>query len=261
MAATSTSSGTVQKALHVLDIVADFKRPVRLNEIVSVSPYPKGTLYRMLQTLRTEGLLAYDEYSNEYSLGMRLVRLAHSAWSQFSLAPIARAHIDGLSESIDETIHLAQLEASQVLYVDKRNAKRPVQMYSQAGKIGPAYCTGVGKAMLAFLPEAHLESILAQQSYHAFTQKTLDSKTALLSALEQIKSQGFAFDDEEHEPGIICVATPILTSSNSVVGAISVTATTARTTLENLKSYVPKMQETANNIAQSAEHWRSPAEH
>lgn len=260
MAERKTASGTVRKALSVLELVADFERPVRFNEVLQVSDLPKGTLYRMLQTLCIEGLLVFDETRHVYSLGYRLVRLAHTAWSQFSLAPIARPFIDQLSEGIGETIHLAQLESAQVLYVDKRNAKRPVEMYSQAGKVGPAYCTGVGKAMLAFLPAAECEAALEQQSYHRFTEHTLTTPDALRGVLDEIRATGFAFDREEHEPGIICVAVPVLTSTGGVMGAMSVTSTTTKTTLDELTGLVPQMQTAARQIAAAAEHWRFPEE-
>ena len=144
-----SGDGTVGKAMDVLDQVASFGRPVRFAALLSVSPYPKATLYRFLQTLTRQRLLEYDSEQQTYAVGLRLVRLAHAAWSQSSLAPLARAHLDRLSGAVGLTVHLAQLDNGQVLYVDKRNATQPVDMFSQAGKVGPAYCTGVGKAMLA----------------------------------------------------------------------------------------------------------------
>ncbi|TDT75622.1 IclR family transcriptional regulator [Litoreibacter halocynthiae] len=260
MQSSQTASGTVKKALSVLDQVASFERPVRLNELVEVSPYPKGTLYRMLQTLRSEGMLTYDETKQAYSLGIRLVRLAHTAWTQSSLAPTARPILDALSKSIGETIHLAQLDNAQVLYVDKRNAQRPVEMFSQAGKVGPAYCTGVGKAMLAFLPETELQQVLEQQSYHRFTPHTLGSVQELRDELSNIRTRGYAYDREEHEPGIICIAMPILTRTKRVMGAISVTSTTSRTSLDQLEALAPKMHQAADAIAETAVHWRFPVE-
>ncbi|SFR40501.1 IclR family transcriptional regulator [Litoreibacter janthinus] len=260
MQSAQTASGTVKKALCVLDQVASFERPVRLNELLETSPYPKGTLYRMLQTLRSEGMLTYDDVLQTYSLGIRLVRLAHAAWTQSSLAPVARPILDALSKSIGETIHLAQLDNAQVLYVDKRNAHRPVEMFSQAGKVGPAYCTGVGKAMLAFLPDGELQRALDQQSYHRFTPHTLASVEKLTEELTNIRARGYAFDREEHEPGIICIAMPILTHSKRVIGAISVTSTTSRTSLDKLEALAPKMRQAADTIAETAEHWRFPVE-
>lgn len=250
--------GTVGKALGVLDEVAGFGRPVRFGELLAHSPYPKATLYRFLQTLTNQGMLAYDPERQTYALGIRLVRLAHAAWQTSSLAPIARPHIDALSEQIGETVHLAQLDAAQVLYVDKRNAREPLPMYSQAGKVGPAYCTGVGKAMIAFLPEDELAPILAQQSYHRFTEHTLGSEAALRTELARIRLHGYAFDREEHEPGIICVALPILTATGRMLGALSVTSSTERTSLDALEDRVPLIKRTAQSIAEEAQSWRFP---
>jgi IclR family KDG regulon transcriptional repressor len=159
--------------------------------------------------------------------GLRLVRLAHAAWQASSLAPIARPYLDDLSRATGETVHLAQLDGGQVLYVDKRNAAEPVEMYSQAGKVGPAYCTGVGKAMLAYLPEADLAPVLQRQAWHPFTPKTITCAEAMRAELAAIRARGHAFDDEEHEPGIICIAVPIRTRAGRVLGAVSVTSTTS----------------------------------
>lgn len=255
---TSERTGTVGKALAVLDDVASFSRPVRFGELLDHSPYPKATLYRFVQTLTAEGMLSYDPERQTYSPGIRLVRLAHSAWAQASLAPIARPYLDELSAQTGETVHLAQLDAAQVLYVDKRNAQDPLPMYSQAGKVGPAYCTGVGKAMMAFMPESELAGAIAQQSFHRFTEHTLCDATELRAELDAIRSRGHAFDREEHEPGIICVAVPIRTTNGRVLGAISVTSSTARMSLADLENHVPGISATATAIAQEAESWRFP---
>ncbi len=250
--------GTVGKALDVLDQVAAFERPVRFGELQDQSAFPKATLYRFLQTLTNQGMLSYDSERQTYTLGIRLVRLAHAAWTQSSLAPIARPHLDALSQATGETVHLAQLDASQVLYVDKRNARDPVEMYSQAGKIGPAYCTGVGKAMMAFLDEKTLASAIAQQSFHRFTPTTLVTGDELRAELENIRARGYGFDREEHEPGIVCIAAPVLTPNGRMLGALSVTGPTSRTSLDQLEAWAPRVMETAAQIGREAEAWRFP---
>lgn len=252
--------GTVGKALDVLDRVAGQGRPVRFTELLEQGAYPKATLYRLLQTLTHQGMLTYDADRQTYALGMRLVRLAHAAWATASLAPLARPHLDELSAETGETIHLAQMDNGQVLYVDKRNAAKPVEMFAQAGKVGPAYCTGVGKAMLAFLPPDALEAALTVQSFHRFTPNTLADAAALTAELKAIRARGHAFDNEEHEPGIICCAVPILTRSGRVIGALSVTSTTARTTLAALDAQAGRIKETAARIAAEAESWRFPGQ-
>ncbi len=253
-----TSDGTVGKALEVLDQVAAFGRPVRFSEVLARSDFPKPTLYRFLQTLTNQDMLAYDPDRQTYSPGIRLVRLAHAAWEQSTLAPIARPHIDALSAAVGETVHLAQLDHAQVLYIDKRNANNPVQMFSQAGKVGPAYCTGVGKVMLAFSDPARIDAVIDQQSFHRFTPKTLTDARALRDELAAIRANGYGFDREEHEPGIICIAMPILSDAGRVLGALSVTSTTGRTNLAGLESYVPILSDTAAAIARDAQNWSFP---
>lgn len=258
MATEEKGDGTVGKALAVLDAVAARGRPVRFSELMETSPFPKATLYRFVQVLTSQGMLTYDPDRHTYAPGLRLVRLAHSAWQSASLAPIARPHLDRLSRQTGATVHLAQLDAGQVLYVDKRNAAEPVAMFSQAGKVGPAYCTGVGKAMLAWLPDADLARALERQAWHAFTPKTITGAARLREELAAIRARGHAFDDEEHEPGIICVAVPVLSRAGRVLGALSVTSTTARTTLDGLAMNLPGMRRAAEEIAGEATDWRFP---
>lgn len=258
MTASQPGDGTVGKALDVLDRVAAFGRPVRFSELLENSAFPKATLYRFLQTLTSQGMLSYDADRQTYALGVRLVRLAHAAWQQSSLAPVARPYIDALSREAGETVHLAQLDHGQVLYVDKRNAREPIEMFSQAGKVGPAYCTGVGKAMLAFLPGDEIDRVLPQQSFHRFTANTITDAAALRQELAAIRARGYAFDNEEHEPGIICIAAPILTATGRVLGALSVTTATSRSSLAGLEELAPSVRRAAGAIAEEAAAWRFP---
>ncbi|MEJ6392713.1 IclR family transcriptional regulator [Gymnodinialimonas sp. 2305UL16-5] len=253
-----TGEGTVGKALAVLDAVAAFGRPVRFGELMTDSQYPKATLYRLVQVLTKQGMLTYDPDRQTYAPGLRLVRLAHAAWQSASLAPVARPYLEQLSADVGETVHLAQLDSGQVLYVDKINARDPIRMYSQAGKVGPAYCTGVGKAMIAYLAEPDLVPLIQQQSFHPFTPHTLANETDLRAELAAIRERGHAYDREEHEPGIICVAMPILTEGRRVLGAVSVTSSTDRTSLDGLDSHLPRIRAAVQSIAGEAQAWRFP---
>ncbi|PRX35292.1 transcriptional regulator, IclR family [Meinhardsimonia xiamenensis] len=262
MAKPERSDGTVGKALEILDAVASKGRPVRFSELLAESPLPKATLYRLLQTLTNQGLLAYDAELHTYTLGLRLVRLAHQAWKQSSLAPIARPHIDRLAARTGETIHLAQMDQGQVLYVDKRNAAQPIEMFAQAGKVGPGYCTGIGKAIMAFLEPAAREAAIARQAFLRHTPNTITDPQTLAAELERIRAEGVAFDREEHEPGIICIASPILSGGapgGRVIGGVSITTSTARRSLEELAALRPDLEETARAIGADAAHWQFPA--
>ncbi|WGH80338.1 IclR family transcriptional regulator [Jannaschia ovalis] len=248
--------GTVGKALGVLDRVAGFGRPVRFAELLEGSDLPKATLYRLLQTLLRQDMLTLDPETGRYAPGIRLVRLAHAAWSQSSLAPIARPHLDRLAHEVGQTVHLAQLDGAQVLYVDKRGPAAAVRMYSEAGKVGPAYCTGVGKAMLAFLPEPELEAALARQAWHRFTPATITDPAAMRDELAAIRAAGHAFDREEHEPGITCLAMPILAPSGRVLGAVSITG--AGLGVEALMQHRGAQARAVADISGDLRDWRFP---
>jgi len=252
------SDGTVGKALALLDEVAAIGRPVRFSELLSKSDHPKATLYRLLQTLTNQGMLGYDPDRQEYSLGVRLVRLAHAAWQQSSLAPIARPYLDSLSTKVGETVHLSQLDNGQVLYVDKRNAMSPIEMFSQAGKVGPGYCTGVGKVMMAFLDQKQQDRAIGQQAFLAYTDNTITTPEALRAELNDIRKVGISFDREEHEPHIICIAAPILTSSGRVLGGLSITSSTQRHSLADLEKLKPELLATTQQIGEAAESWHFP---
>ncbi|MEM8578299.1 MAG: IclR family transcriptional regulator [Pseudomonadota bacterium] len=255
-----SGGGTVAKAAAVLDLVAEMDRPVRFSELLARSNQPKATLYRLVQTLTQTGLLAYDSTAHTYAPGLRLVRLAHAAWRHSALAPIARPHLDALWDQVGETLHLAQMDAGQVIYVDKRNAADPTPMFSQAGKIGPGYCTGVGKAIMAFLPDAQRTRAIARQAFYAHTPATLTSAPALEAELAEIRNTGIAFDREEHEPGIICIAAPIRGADGAALGALSITATTARRSLAELAAFQPALTACAAAIAGAAQSWHFPTD-
>ena len=250
--------GTVGKALSVLDQVAAFGRPVRFSDLLEQSEFPKATLYRFVQSLTRQNMLTYDPERQTYAPGLRLVRLAHAAWEQSSLAPIARPFIDALAEQTHEAVHLAQIDHGHVIFVDKRKTTNMFDTLAQTGRIAPSYCTGVGKAILAFLPEDRREAAIQMQAFVPYTPHTHKSPDSLAPELKRIRDKGIAFDREEHEQGIISVAAPILPSDDSVVGAISIATSTSRRSLDELETLSPLLLETASRIAAEIKPWQFP---
>ena len=255
----AVNDGTVGKALEIMDAVAAYERPVRFSEMLENSPYPKATLYRFLQTLTNQKMLAYDEETGTYSLGIRLMRLAHATWRSASLSPIARPFVQELAAKVGETIHLAQLDDGQVLFVDKQRANAHVQTLAQVGQIAPAYCTGVGKVMLANIAPKRLQIALRKQSYFQYTTHSHASAQSLMRELEVIRAEGVAFDREEHELGINSIAAPILTPNGRVVGAMSIVTASNRFDIEALKQFKDPLLETARKIGEEAISWQFPS--
>ena len=245
-------TGTLSKGLALLEAVATGAQPLRFTDLLHAQPYPKATLHRLLKTLIEAEMVVYDAEQRTYHPGIRLIRLAHATWLRSSLADAARATLDQLALEIGETIHLAALDNGQVLYLDKRTAASPVTMFSSPGKVGPAHCTGVGKVMLAHLDKDELASALDRQSFHSYMPATITTATALRRELAEIVRAGHGFDREEHEPTIICIAVPILSTRGTLLGGLSVTSTTYVTDLDRLETYAPRLKSAAAAIAQEA---------
>ena len=253
------ADGTVGKALSVLDEVAQFGRPVRFGELLAQSTHPKASLYRFVQTLTNQGMLSHNPETGTYTLGLRLVKLAHSAWKQASLSTVARPYIEALSLQVNETIHLAQMDAGQVVFVDKLRANDRFETMAQTGMVAPAFCTGVGKVILANMTPERRDRALQQQAFLPYTPNTHISIASLSPELEVIRTDGVAFDREEHETGIISIAAPLKTNGGRIIGAISIATSTTRHTLDSIQAFRADLLATANSIGEEATNWQFPS--
>jgi len=242
-------TGTLGKLMLLLDIVTNADAPMRFTDILAVAGQPRGTLHRQLSHLSEEGLLEVDP-DGRYAPGLRLLALASRSWARNEFRLIAEPHLRSLQELTGETVHLGVLRGSSVIYLDKVEGRQPVRMYSQIGTASPVYCTGVGKAALSVLPDERVHALLADMSFHQFTPSTRTSRT-LLAELAEIRLSGNAFDREEHEVGIRCVAAPIHSDDLSFVGGISVTGPAYRLTFERLNDWAEPVRQAAKSIMSS----------
>ncbi|CZT34361.1 transcriptional regulator, IclR family [Rhizobium sp. 9140] len=249
-------TGTLGKAMAVLELVVNADRPLRFTDIHALSRQPRGTLHRHLSHLVEEGLL-FQRADLAYEPGLRLLSFAHRAWSRNDLRRIARPHLDRLHAETGETVHLGVLRTTDIIYLDKVESRQTVRMESQIGRVSPAYCTGLGKAALSVLPPARLDASLARISYHPFTANTHRSRGALMADLERIRGRGYAIDAEEHEVEIHCVAAPVSSGdkaceSHGIVGGISVTGPAYRVTIRQLEAWSGLVRDVANSISHDA---------
>ena len=244
-----SGTGTVGKALSVLDIVAESDEPLRFTEILARSDQPRGTLHRQLSHLLEEGLLVVHR-DQTYALGLRLLRWANRAWSTNQFRAIAEPHLRRLHEETGETVHLGVLNGREVVYLDKVEGRQTVRMHSQIGNASPTYCTGVGKAALSMLPDADIRERLAGVEFRRFTDNTLRDVEALIAEIAAIRKSGNAYDREEHEVGIRCVAAPIGSQDRSFVGGVSVTAPAYRADADDLAAWAGNVRSAAAAIVE-----------
>jgi IclR family acetate operon transcriptional repressor len=170
-----------------------------------------------------------------YALGARILFLSHACLRQVDLPRRAEPFIARISETTGETVHLAALEGDTMVTLTKREARHAVRVDSgSVGKSQAAHATASGKAMLAWLPEHEIRRILGVQGMTKFTAQTITEYPTLIEDLRHVRRNGFALDREEFHPGVICVGAAIRDHNGAVVGAISASAPTMRTSEDHL---------------------------
>ncbi|MDM9626564.1 IclR family transcriptional regulator [Rhizobium sp. S152] len=239
-------TGTLGKLMALLDLVTHAEGPMRFTDILAVAGQPRGTLHRQLVHLAEEGLLEVDD-DGRYLPGLRLLDLASRSWARNEFRLVAEPHLAALQKLTGETVHLGVLRGTSIIYLDKVEGQQPVRMYSQIGNASPIYCTGVGKAALSILPPERLKAMLSELEFQRFTPNTHTAET-LAAEMDEIRDRGCAFDREEHEVGIHCVAAPIWSDNLSFIGGVSVTGPAYRLTMERLQDWAKPVRETAENI-------------
>ncbi|MGE7371355.1 IclR family transcriptional regulator [Neorhizobium sp. NPDC001467] len=247
----SGDTGTLGKAMALVEMVADAPQPLRFTDILNLSGQPRGTLHRQLRHLVEEGLLDINA-DGAYEAGLRLLRLAARAWSRNAFVGLAAAHLQALHEATGETVHLALLRGAEVIYLDKVEARQAVRMYSLIGNASPAYCTGVGKAALSALEDGEIAERLGPVRFERFTTSTHADLSALLGDIAAIRLRGFAYDLEEHQSGIRCVAAPIHVPQQNIVAGVSVTAPAYRVSDGLLDTWSAPLLAAAAAIARDA---------
>ncbi|SBS29803.1 Transcriptional regulator KdgR [Marinomonas spartinae] len=221
---TKSGGSSLDKALSLLQKVCMSEIPLRFAEIVESADLPKATAHRILLSLVDKGLLRFDEDAQTYHPGYGLLELAHQSWSKIDVRDIAADQMKHLWKETGETIHLAVLDRGDVIYIDKLESQKSLRLFSAVGKKGPGYCTGVGKAMMAFLKEEQLEEAIKAQSFIRHTPTTITNADDLKARLADIRKSKISLDLEEHEEGIQCAASVIFNHLNEPIAALSITA-------------------------------------
>ncbi|MEM8750695.1 MAG: IclR family transcriptional regulator [Pseudomonadota bacterium] len=235
------------KAIEVLELIAMAEQPLRFTDILNTLDQPRGTLHRQIANLIGEGLVSVNP-DGTYAAGLRLLKLAARSWSRNTFRSVAEPHIRALHEATGETVHLGVLLDLEVVYIDKLESRQTVRMHSQVGNASPLYCTGIGKAMLALLPDDECKRRAHAMHYHRHTPTTLTSADDLLNEIEDIRASGISEDREEHEPGIRCVAAGIAMDNEPMFAGISVTAPAFRMDAATRDALKISVSKTAKNI-------------
>lgn len=234
------------RTLDILEAIASVETSASLTTLAAAVDLPKSTAYRLLTALAERGYVDRDGESG-YRPTLKLVTLGNQILNGLDLRAVARPILAELMHTVKAVVHLCVIDGDAVVYIDKLQPMGTQRMYSQVGRRSPLHCTGVGKVALAGLPDEEVRAILERAGTPAFTVNTMTQLEGIVRHLARVREQGFATDDEEHEPGIRCVAAPIRNFTNAVVASISVSGPTNIITRD-------RMEELAGLVMSAAEH-------
>jgi DNA-binding IclR family transcriptional regulator len=237
---------SAERIFQVMEMLADHGE-MGLMEISTALGLHKSTVHRLLMSLVYMGYAKQDEVSQKYMLSYKIVSMAGKMLDRMDILQVAKTYMERLSDISGETVHLVQREGNNILYIYKIEAKiGTIRMVSHVGMVHPMYCSGVGKAIMAELPESEVKQIWNESIIEKKTEHTITDYDEMLRVLKEAKKNGYALDDEENEEGVRCIAASLRDYHNEVKYAFSISGPTSRMTrerVEELSVDVKKVQE------------------
>ncbi|WP_425402934.1 IclR family transcriptional regulator [Klebsiella huaxiensis] len=230
---------TLLRGLAVIDAVATGHRD--LKSISEFTAIPKSTAHRLATALVEQRYLRYAANVG-YDLGPRLIELGARALDTISLPALARPWLQKLADTTKDTVHLGVREGDEVLYLEKINSQRGLEMRSRPGHRMPLALTGIGKALLINDSQDDLRALFLRQSTEHYLQR-------FLTCMQRYSQGGYAFDLEENEPTIRCVAAPIFDARNQLIAAISVASTATYMSRDRMDALIPLVRSYAGHIS------------
>ena len=217
---------SVDRALRLLQELAEHGSGVTLSELASTTGLPKSSLHRTLGALQERGF-ATQRDDARYLLGAELLRIAFEFHGRLDLRVLLRPTLERVRATLNETVHVGVLDGPDVVYVDKLESTRPLSLTSTIGGRNPAHATAVGKALLAWAypTQASItEWVRHEGPLVRRTSRTIVDASHLAKELSRVRADGFSKDLEESEPGVRCLATPVFFGGAVPIAAISVSA-------------------------------------
>lgn len=238
------------RGLAILDAFSETQRTLGVVELSRRLGVHKSTVSRLAATLEAAGYLERLSQSGKYQLGWRATRLGCLAIATLDLRHLARPALEALVRACGQTAHLGVLDGTEVVTTDFVEGTSTVRMHAAIGKRSPAYCSALGKALLATLPEEEVAALFENgATLQARTPNTLVTLERLFADLRATRARGYAFDNEELEPGLCCVGASIFDATGRAVAAVSISGPAMRVNAQSLPALAAQVKATVADIS------------
>lgn len=250
----------LDRALDILRVLGECQSDCSLAETCAALKLHKSTVHRLMMVLERHRLIEKHPDTGRYRLGLRLFELGSKAISVLDLRERSRPFLDQVLCETQETVHLCILDEGEVLYLEKLEPQRSVRLASRVGRRVAAYCTSVGKAILAELPEPEVDRIIRRSGLKRITPNTITTPSALKEELRKIRTRGYSIDDEENEEGVRCVGAVVRDYSGRPAAAISVSGPAFRVSKTNVAEIAKSVTQAATGLSRELGHLAPEAE-
>ena len=248
----SESIRAVERALDVLMCFTSQTPELSMTQISELVGINKSTVHRLLATLEGKRFVERDPTTGAYRLGIRLIQMAFLTMEHNDLRRLATPFLHDLCDQYHENVNLSVLDDTDVVYVDVIESAQRIKLAASPGQRLPAFCTASGKAILAFVPEENVKSIL-ERGMSRYTQNTILSQKAFFENIQEARERGFALSEQEFEEGINAIAAPIYNNNGNPIASVSIAGPAYRLTRERMIEIGSSLVAAANNIAREVE--------
>lgn len=238
---------SVTRIFELIEVLAAHPAGAGLQNLATEAHLAKSTAHRLLGSLVSLGYAVQDAQSGKYRLTLKMFEISSGIVNSMDIMSVAKLHLERLSQRTAEAVHLVIRDGADVVYIYKTESG-PMRMSSRVGLRSPLYCTGVGKAILATLPDNEVEQIWHHSQLRKLTGRTVTDLDQLRSQLQTVRSCGYAIDDEENELGIRCVALAIPGPGGRADSAFSISGLAPYMTAERIRRISTLALETRADI-------------
>lgn len=242
---------SLDKALCILELLAQSRAGLTLPDLVDQSGLAKSSVHYLLVTLERRGYVHRNSRAGRYLLGTKLFSLTNSALRGLGLRQKSAPLLAALRLKTGLTVHLGILEANEAILIAKHEGQSSPRLATWLGKRMEMHCTGLGKALLAFLSPGEIDSIIRTHGLGRHNENTIYNPKRFFEELKRIVRLGYALDDEEDELGMRCIGVPVFDGNGRPVAAISIAGSISEITPDNIASLVADLKRTSARITNS----------
>jgi DNA-binding IclR family transcriptional regulator len=238
---------SVENTFSLLEVLADNGLELGIAELCKKISLPKGTVHRLLGTLKNLGYIEQNPQNRKYRLTIKIFNLGAAVTDRVGLVQII-PHMKKLSLKFNETVNLAILDRDEITYLYSVGSDNTLKLDLRIGSHQPAYCAAGGKVLLAYLSEQELDGYLQRVKLESYTPYTITSKEYLKKDLKLIRERGYSFVNEEYMQGVSCVAVLLKDQQGKVCAGLSFSVPTVRMDKEKLPQLIDSLISTAKKI-------------